>query len=36
LPLAEGGSVNVDYRFFWQGSTAEMRYSVSRRPAQGS
>jgi len=36
LPLAEGGSVNVDYRFFWQGGTAEMRYSISRRPEHGS
>ena len=36
LPLAEGGSVNVDYRFFWQGRTAEMRYSISHRPGQGS
>jgi hypothetical protein len=36
LPLADGSSVNVDYRFFWQGSTAEMRYSISHRPAQGS
>ncbi len=36
LPLAEGGSVNIDYRFFWQGSTAEMRYSISRPPARGS
>jgi hypothetical protein len=36
LPLADGTSVNVDYRFFWQGSTAEMRYSVSRKPAPSS
>jgi hypothetical protein len=36
LPLADGGSVNVDYSFFWQGSTAEMRYSISRKPAQSS
>jgi len=36
LPLAEGGNVNIDYRFFWQGSTAEMRYSISRPPTQGS
>ena len=34
LPLAEGGNVNIDYRFFWQGSTAEMRYSISRPPGQ--
>jgi hypothetical protein len=36
LPLADGGSVNVDYSFFWQGSAAEMRYSISRKPAQSS
>lgn len=36
LPLAEGDSVNVDYRFFWQGSTAEMRYSISRPPPHES
>jgi hypothetical protein len=36
LPLADGGNINVDYRFFWQGSAIEMRYSVSRKPAQGS
>jgi hypothetical protein len=36
LPLDDGSNVNVDYRFFWQGSTAEMRYSISHRPAQGS
>jgi len=36
LPLSDGGSVNVDYRFFWQGSKAEMRYSISRKPAQNS
>jgi hypothetical protein len=36
LPLADGASVNVDYRFFWQGSTAEMKYSISRKLAQSS
>ena len=34
LPLADGASVKVDYNFFWQGSTAQMRYSISRKPAQ--
>ncbi len=34
LPLADGGTINIDYTFFWQGSTADMRYSISRRPAQ--
>ena len=36
LPLTDGGSVSVDYRFFWQSGSPEMRYSVSRKPAQGS
>jgi hypothetical protein len=33
LPLSDGGSLNVDYTFFWQGSAADMKYSISRRPA---
>jgi hypothetical protein len=33
LPLPDGASVAVDYKFYWQGSTASMRYSVSRRTA---
>ena len=36
LPLADGSNVNVDYSFFWQGSTAEMRYSISRKPRESS
>ncbi len=36
LPLVDGGSVNVDYTFFWQGHTANMRYSISPRPAPRS
>jgi hypothetical protein len=36
LPLADGANLNVDYSFFWQGNTAEMKYSISRRPAQRS
>ena len=36
LPLADGASVNIDYRFFWQGSTANMKYSISRREPQNS
>ena len=36
LPLAEGASVHVGYRFFWQGSSAEMRYSISHMPAPGA
>ena len=36
LPLADGANLNVDYSFFWQGNNAEMKYSISRRPAQSS
>jgi hypothetical protein len=36
LPLSDGGSLNIDYSFFWQGNTTDMRYSISRRPAQKS
>ena len=31
LPLLEGGSVAIDYSFYWQGSQANMKYSVARR-----
>ena len=34
LALSGGGVLNVDYTFFWQGSAVDMRYSISRRPAQ--
>jgi hypothetical protein len=30
LPLADGATLNVDYRFFWQGTKANMKYSISR------
>jgi hypothetical protein len=36
MPLADGGNVVVDYSFYWQGSKANMRYSVHREPAQRS
>ncbi|HYA07193.1 MAG TPA: hypothetical protein VEF90_14995 [Xanthobacteraceae bacterium] len=36
LPLADGSNLNVDYSFFWQGSTAQMKYSISRREPQSS
>jgi hypothetical protein len=36
LPLSDGGSLNIDYNFFWQGNTADVRYSISRKPAQKS
>ena len=29
----DGNVINIDYTFFWQGSTVDMRYSISRRPA---
>ena len=29
LPLPDGGNVAVDYTFYWQGSNASMRYSVT-------
>jgi hypothetical protein len=31
LPLPDGGSVTVDYSFYWQGSQANMKYSVARK-----
>ena len=31
LPLPDGGSVAVDYSFYWQGSQANIRYSVTRK-----
>jgi hypothetical protein len=36
LPLADGAIIDVDYTFFWQGSTAQMRYSLSRRETKSS
>jgi len=36
LPLSDGGTLNIDYSFFWQGNTADMRYSISRKPAPSS
>jgi hypothetical protein len=36
LPLADGATLNVDYRFFWQGNKANMKYSIARKPAQSS
>jgi hypothetical protein len=32
LPLPDGGTVAVDYSFYWQGSQANMKYSVARQP----
>ena len=31
LPLPNGGTVVIDYSFYWQGSQANMRYSVRRQ-----
>jgi hypothetical protein len=31
MPLPDGGSVAVDYSFYWQGSQANIRYSVTRQ-----
>jgi hypothetical protein len=36
LPLPDGGQVAIDYSFYWQGSQANIKYSVSRRPAGSS
>jgi hypothetical protein len=36
MPLPDGGSVAVDFTFYWQGDTATMKYSVARRvPGSG-
>lgn len=31
LPLPDDGQVVIDYSFYWQGSQANMRYSVARQ-----
>ncbi len=36
LPLADGADLNIDYSFFWQGNTTQMKYSISRKPGQSS
>jgi len=33
LPLPDGATVAVDFTFYWQGNTANMKYSVARRTA---
>lgn len=30
LPLSEGGIIRVDYRFFWEESTAKIEYTLRR------
>jgi hypothetical protein len=34
LPLTDGSAVAVDYRFYWQGNDADMKYSVVHKPAE--
>jgi hypothetical protein len=36
MPLPGGGTVVADYTFYWQGNTADMRYTVRREPAKHS
>ena len=31
LPLPDGGNVAIDYSFYWQGTQANIRYSVTRK-----
>jgi hypothetical protein len=31
LPLTDGGKAVIDYTFYWQGSQANMKYSVARQ-----
>ena len=31
LPLPDGGNVAINYSFYWQGSEANIRYSVTRK-----
>ena len=35
LPLPDGSSVAADFTFYWQGDTANMKYSVARRNSGG-
>jgi hypothetical protein len=36
LPLSDGGTVAIDYRFYWQGNDADMKYSVVRKAPEDS
>lgn len=36
MPLPDGATVVADYTFYWQGSTADMRYTVHREAAKHS
>jgi len=31
LPLPDGGTVTVDYVFYWEGGKANMKYSIARK-----
>ena len=31
LPLPDGGTVEINYSFYWQGNQANIRYSVTRK-----
>ena len=31
MPLPDGGSVTVDYTFYWQGTKANMKYSIGHK-----
>src|SRR5271170_1321479 len=35
MPLPDGASVVADYTFYWDGSKANMKYSVSKKTAGG-
>jgi len=36
MPLADGANVVADYRFYWQGNKADMRYSIHRETPPGA
>jgi len=36
MPLPDGGNVVADYTFYWQGNSADMRYSIHRQAAKSS
>jgi hypothetical protein len=31
LPLPDGASVAIDYKFYWEGDKANMKYSIARK-----
>jgi hypothetical protein len=36
MPLPDGSNVAVDFTFYWEGNTAQMKYSVARKPADSA